>query len=214
MAEPSAQSAAATPRIRTCPCCGLAQFVPHVAASRRACCVRCETTLDSPVARIRSASRTAAIATAALILYPPAILLPIMRIEQLGHHHESSILDGVATLLAEGHLFVGVIVLVCSIILPIAKLAGLLTLSTAGMKMEHHHRAWTHRVIEFTGRWGMLDVLAVAVLVSAVKLGSSVELTAGPGAVAFTVVVLLSLAASAVFDPHAFWENAETKGPA
>ena len=116
-------------------------------------------------------------------------------------------LGGILRFNGIGHLFVGIIILICSIILPIAKLAGLLTLSIAGMKMEHHHRAWMHRVIEFTGRWGMLDVLAVAVLVSAVKLGSSVELTAGPGALAFAVVVLLSLAASAVFDPHAFWEN-------
>lgn len=131
----------------------------------------------------------------------------MMRIEQFGHVSASSILDGTATLLSEGHWFVGIVVLMCSIVLPIAKLLGLLALSVVGMRMGHVTRARTHRFIEFTGRWGMLDILAVAVLVAAVKLGASVELTAGPGAIAFTVVVILSLVASAVFDPHAFWDD-------
>lgn len=193
--------------IRSCPCCGLAQIIPTVSGDERACCARCHTTIPQPVAKLRSHTRTAAIALAALIIYPFAVTLPILKIERFGALRESSILDGVATLLADGDFFVGLIVLLCSIILPIAKLIGLLVLSSGGMAMQHRQRAWTYRIINWTGRWGMLDVLAVAVLVAAVKLGSQIQLTAGPGAAAFATVVILSLLASAVFDPHAIWER-------
>jgi len=203
----AAESAAAEQSFRVCPCCGLAQRVPPVPPRRRACCARCGSTLALPASRRRSASRTAAIASAALILYPFAVLLPMLRIEQLGHRHDASVIDGVIALLAEGHLFVGVVVLLCSIILPVAKLGGLLAICTGGAFMGTRHRAWTYRFIEWTGRWGMLDVLAVAVLVAVVKLRSSVDLTAGPGAAAFAAVVILSLLASASFDPHSLWHD-------
>ena len=62
-------------------------------------------------------------------------------------------------------------------------------------------------MIEFIGRWGMVDVLLVAVLVAVVKLGDLVEVTPGPGVVVFGGVVILSLIASAMFDPHAIWEE-------
>jgi paraquat-inducible protein A len=61
-------------------------------------------------------------------------------------------------------------------------------------------------MVEFLGRWGMVDVLLVAVLVAVVKLGDLVTVTPGPGVLAFGSVVVLSLLASAAFDPHALWE--------
>ncbi|MGI9014138.1 MAG: paraquat-inducible protein A [Phycisphaerales bacterium] len=202
-----------TLNIHTCHCCGLAQQVPLVRANQEAGCVRCHTRIDHQRARLRSHSRTAAVALSALILYPAAVLLPIMRIEQMGIHHDASIFDGTATLLREGHIFVGIVVLLCSIVLPLAKLAGLLALSSGRVLMHMKQRAWAYRFVEFTGRWGMLDVLAVAVLVAVVKLGASVELSAGPGAAAFAAVVILSLIASTLFDPHALWADEPARGP-
>ncbi len=193
--------------ILTCSCCGLPQVVPAVSGKQRAVCARCGAGLVSVISRYRNNSRTAAIALAGLILYPLGVLLPIMRLEQMGHASESSILDGTATLLSKGHIAVGIVVLACSVILPVVKLVALLTLTSGDFVLRRHHRAWVYRAVEFTGRWGMLDVLAVAVLVAAVKLGESIELTPGPGATAFAAVVILSLLASASFDPHAMWEE-------
>ena len=65
----------------------------------------------------------------------------------------------------------------------------------------------TYRVVEFTGRWGMLDVLLVTLLIAVVKLGDVVQVAPGPAALAFTAVVVLSLLAAATFDPHALWEG-------
>ncbi len=196
--------------IRGCPCCGLVQTLPSVPRGMRACCVRCATTLHRPATRIRGNSRAAAIALAALILYPVAVMLPMLRIERFGHTHESSIIEGTISLLSGGHVLVGIVVLLCSIILPLGKLLSLLVLSAGGFRMRREHRALTYHIVEFTGRWGMLDILLVAVLVAALKIGDMVEVSAGPAALAFTLVVGLSLLATAAFDPHDIWRSRPT----
>jgi len=199
--------------IRACPCCGLAQIVPELPAGLRACCVRCNSNLRSRSTIARGNHRAAAIALAALILYPLAVTLPMLRIERFGHRHESSILEGVSTLLSSDHLIVGVVVLLCSIVLPLGKLISLLVLSAGGTMMRRKHRAMTYRIVEFTGRWGMLDVLLVAVLIAALKIGDLVEVTPGPAALSFTLCVVLSLVATAAFDPHALWPMDERDQP-
>ena len=82
-------------------------------------------------------------------------------------------------------------------------------LCSGRFSLRHHHRALTYHLIEWTGRWGMLDVLLVAVLVALVKLGDLMQISAGPGATAFATVVILSLLASACFDPHSLWSSDE-----
>jgi paraquat-inducible protein A len=193
--------------IRACPCCGLVQSAPPVPRRRRACCARCGTNLLRRSVIARSNSRTAALALSALILYPLAVSLPMLRVERFGHRSESSILEGVADLFGAGHLLVGVVVLLCSIIFPLGKLLALLALSAGGVGMRERHRARTYHIVDWTGRWGMLDVLLVAVLVAVVKLGDFIEVSPGPAALAFTICVVLNLLAAASFDPHALWES-------
>ncbi len=193
--------------LRTCTCCGLAQLVNPVTRGMRACCVRCGCSMQRRSDALRSNSRTAALAVAAIVLYPVAISIPMLRIEQLGHRHEASILQGITTLFAEGQWLVGVIVLLCSVVFPLSKLFGLLVLTTSVLPLPKRHRAMTYTVIEWTGRWGMLDVLLVAVLVAVLKLGNSIEVNVGPAAIAFAACVLLSLLAAASFDPHSLWER-------
>ena len=104
-------------------------------------------------------------------------------------------------LLGSGHLFLALIVFVCSILFPLFKLAGLLVLSAEHLPIGERARNRTWRVLELTGRWGMLDVLLVAALVAAVKLGDLVRIDSGPGLYAFAGTVVLSLIASAAWDP-------------
>lgn len=197
----------ATPNVRSCPVCGLAHRVPAMTRPFRAICTRCRTTLVGPAGSSRSLSRTAAFAVTALVLYAPAMLLPVMRIEQFGHAQATSILGGTIDLLAHGHLGIGLVILICSVVVPLTKLLTLLTLVMRPNVLRHHHRALAHHLLEWTGRWGMLDVLAVAVVVAALKLGDLVDVTPGPGAIAFAGVVALSLLASASFNPHLAWDR-------
>ncbi len=191
--------------LRACPCCGLVQRLPAVPVGMRACCGRCGTHLRRRRVGAGGNSGTVALALAALILYPLGVMLPMLTIERFGYHHEASILEGISTLISSGHLVVGIIVLLCSIVFPLGKLLALLVLSAGGMAMRHKHRALTYHIVEWTGRWGMLDVLLVALLVAALKIGDLVEVSAGPAALAFTCVVVLSLLATALFDPHSLW---------
>lgn len=144
-------------------------------------------------------------AVAALVLYPLAVTLPIMRLEQLGHAREASVWSGSLGLLREGEVLVGAVVFVCSVVLPLLKLLGIVALCSS-RRLASNHGARFYRAIEITGRWGMLDVLLVAIVVAWVKIGDLVEVEPGPGALAFTACVLLSLTASARFDPHALWD--------
>jgi paraquat-inducible protein A len=131
----------------------------------------------------------------------------MLKVQQFGHHHQTSVLGGISALFANRQVVVGAIVLLCSVVFPVTKLAALLALTFPGAaaRLAHHHKAFTYRLIELTGRWGMLDVLLVAVLVALLKLGNVMDVTAGPAALAFSACVTLSLLAAAFFDPRQLW---------
>lgn len=196
-------------RLRACGTCGLVQRVPELQPGTRARCPRCQSIVARPPSKAdaNSIGATSAFAIAALLLYPLAVGLPFMSITRLGHHTNSSILESCANLLDHGDFVVGGVVLFCSVILPLAKLTGLLLISNARGWMRRKHTAATWRMIELAGRWGMIDVLLAAVLLAMLKLGDLVTVEPAPGLFAFTTCVLLSLAASATFDPHSLWET-------
>lgn len=194
--------------LRACATCGLVHTVADVPPKHVARCTRCDSVIRHG-SHPASESRTAALAAAALILFVPAITLPVMTLERLGHESAASIWSGTVKMLANGDYAVGLTVLFFSLVAPLAKLAALFTLSLGGRRLSAGARSATYHAVEFIGRWGMLDVLLVAVLVAAVKLGDLVEVTAGPGVVVFGMVVILNLLASMSFDPHAIWERDE-----
>lgn len=156
--------------------------------------------------------RTAAFALAALVMYPAAMLLPVLELRKMGHARSSTIWSGTVDLLAHHQYAIGIIVFLCSIVIPVAKILGMLGLwwtvrRPGAIAVTPRARAATYRVIDWIGRWGMLDVLLVAVLVAAVKLGDWMDVAPGPGVAAYAAVVIFSLLSSASFDPHAIWEE-------
>lgn len=191
---------------RACHCCGLIHRLPNVPEGHLSRCTRCNTVLTAPVDRVLSASRTAAAATAAFVLFWPAILLPILEIEKLGQTQSSSILGGILELLAHGSWFVGVVVLVFSIIFPLTKIVLMLELSMLEV-LNREHKAFTLRLMEHVGKWSMMDVMLLAFLVMLVKLGNLVEFQFGPAVIAFVLCVAMSMIASLSFDPHSIWED-------
>jgi len=196
-------------RLEACSCCSLIQHVPVVEPGYEARCRRCATVLHDPSRPDRGPTRTLAATLAALLLYPAAFLLPIMTIERFGHRTEASLYSGSFGLIAGGDVLVGTVVLVCSVLLPLAKLLGLLVVNVRRPWLTRHRRASTYRWIERLGRFGMLDVLLLALLVAWVKVGDLVEIHPGPGALAFTGCVLASLLASAWFDPRRIFAEEE-----
>jgi paraquat-inducible protein A len=108
-----------------------------------------------------------------------------------------------------GNYFVGIVVFVFSILFPLTKIVLLLELSMLEL-FHRRHKAFTLRMMEQLGKWSMMDVMLLAFLVMAVKLGEMVEFHFGPAIVAFVLCVVMSMVASLCFDPHAIWDEAET----
>jgi len=191
--------------LAACHCCGLIQQLPELREKEYAVCQRCATTLNHGTDTRHHWS--IALALSGLIFYIPAMLLPMMSIERLGHRNEDSLLSGLGALFADGYWFIGMVVLLFSVILPFFKLLLLLILSRQDSIKAPHHRASLYHTVEFLGRWGMLDVMLMAVLVAFVKLGNLVSIHAGAGLIAFTFLVLCSLCASLTFNPHMMWQK-------
>lgn len=186
-----------------CDRCGQIQVAPAGSAPLHPYCIRCETSLAPRWWHNRQAA--AALALSALTLYVPSILLPLMRLETLGHKSEASILQGVSSLLADRHYFVGGVVFLFSLVLPPLKLLALLVLSAGWLRGAHQARL--HHWVELLGRWGMLDVLVVAVLVAFVKLGDTVQIQPGAGLGLFAACVLCSLLSSLCLHLPSLWED-------
>ncbi len=190
-----------------CRACGLRQQLPDLPKQTVANCHQCKTRLHRHTPR--GVQRTFAFSLAALILFFPALTLPIISLERLGHQSESTIWEGVVALWQDGVPSVSIIVFLCSILIPLAKIGGLMFLCLSWKTKRPKQQATLLHVIEGIGRWSMLDVFLVAILVATVKLGNIASITPGPGIIAFTSVVLLTVFASTSFDPCLFWQHSE-----
>lgn len=196
----------------SCHICHLVQRLPEQTSpdSVPVCC-RCETPLEVKDSNVRIAwSRQSALA--ALLCYPLAITLPALRFERFGHVSENSIVGSIQTLFTDGYLGLGIIVLLCSVLIPLCKLIGIWVVCSDSF-LKTRHRAQTYKILEWSGRWGMIDVLLVAVLVALLKVGELVNVYPGPGAMLFAAVVFLSLLASYFFHPRIVWERQDDSAP-
>ncbi len=191
---------------KACHCCGLIHHVAELSSNQVAICTRCKSVVERPRNHDRAQARTAATSVAALILFPPAVLLPILEIEKLGHHHRSSILGGILELYQTGSYLIASVILLFSIVFPLAKIVALIELSWL-CSLREHHRATTYRWMERIGKWSMMDVMLLALLVMTIKLTGLVQFHFGPAVLAFVLCVAMSMIAALCFDPHSIWES-------
>ncbi len=191
---------------KACHCCGLIHEIGALQSNERAQCTRCDSVIDQSRNFRRSQGRTAAAAVAAMVLLPAAVLLPILEIEQLGHHHRSSIIGGIIDLYQTRSIFVAIVILLFSVVLPLLKILALIELSWL-CSLQQRHRAWTYRWMEQIGKWSMMDVMLLALLVMMFKLTGVVQFHFGPALIAFVLCVSMSMIAAICFDPHAIWES-------
>jgi len=193
----------------SCDTCCLVQTVEGLVPGTAAECIRCGSFVAAR-SSTRSLEVTAALSLAALVLYVPANIYPIMKLHLHGAYSESTVWDGVAMLITHDQWFVAIIVFLASMVIPLVKLAGLFSLVvTAGMGWGRRLRNRTrlYKFIEAIGPWAMLDVFLLAVLVALVKLSAWAKILPGPGLVAFTAMVVLTMLASAAFDPKLIWQR-------
>ncbi len=190
--------------LASCHTCGKVQsLVDHR-------CSRCGSALHSR--KPHSLQRTWALTLAAAILYIPANLLPIMNAEGLGGGGENTILSGVVTFWHHGAYPIAIVVFTASVVIPILKLLAIITLCLSTRRCSHP-RSMTrvYRLTELVGRWSMVDVFVVAILVAVVQLGSLMSIEPGPAALAFAGVVILTMLAAMSFDPRLLWDAASSR---
>lgn len=171
-------------------------------------CPRC----DAPVhlRKPDSIQRTAALLVTAVVLLVPANVLPIMQTEHLGRVTPSTIVEGVILLWEEGSYPIALVILIASVFVPIAKILILATLCWSvarGSAAGPHDRARLYRLTELVGRWSMIDVFVVAVLVALINLGGLLTIRPGGAALAFAGVVVTTILAALAFDPRLIWDQ-------
>jgi paraquat-inducible protein A len=191
---------AAARGLAACHVCG------KVAPVENAGCGRCGAPLH--LRKPCSLQRTLALTVAATFLYLPANLLPIMTVESLtGGAEPSTIVEGVITFWQTGAYPVAIIIFIASIVIPILKIFSIFGLCLAA-RMNRRPIAATrvYRMTEIVGRWSMVDVFVVAILVSVVQLGSLMSIRPGPAALAFASVVVLTMLAAHTFDQRLIWD--------
>mgnify|MGYP000845342240 CR=1 FL=1 len=154
---------------------------------------------------------------AGLIFYIPANLYPMLRTATLGSSQQNTILGGVVELVAHHNYLVAGVVFVASIVIPIAKFFAIAYLA---LSVGHERRAGSHphlrlyEVVEFIGRWSMIDVFVVAILSALVQLGAVASIHPGPAAASFALSVAFTMLSAQSFDPRLIWRGpAQAKDP-
>lgn len=167
--------------------------------------------IHSPVTQASAAysvQRTWALLFTAMLLYIPANTLPIMHTNLLGNNEPSTIISGVKLLWESGSYPVASVIFVASVVVPIAKLIALAWLNFSVQKQHSTNqtgRALSYRLTEIVGRWSMIDVFVVAILVALIQLGNTMSIYPGPAVFAFCAVVFITMMAAMTFDSRLIW---------
>ncbi|HTH15138.1 MAG TPA: paraquat-inducible protein A, partial [Magnetospirillum sp.] len=182
---------ALTAGLRACLCCRQV-FRPAEEREVPLRCPRCGSAVHPRKAD--SLSRTWAYLVAAAILYVPANLLPVMNTSSLFGTSHDTILSGVVYFWTSGSPGLAALIFSVSVVIPLAKLASLAFLAHRARRppgADVHHLGHLYKIIELVGRWSMLDVFVIALMVGMVRFKTLATIEAGPGAAAFGAVVVL-----------------------
>lgn len=195
-----------------CHTCSLLVRRPDGTPRGKIRCPRCAAPLH--LRKPNSIARTWALVIAALIFYIPANLLPVTTTTYLGRTQSDTILSGVLYFMQTGSWGIALIIFVASIVVPIAKLVvliGLLLSVQRRSPWRPEERTVLYRMTELVGRWSMLDVFVVTVLVALVRLGYLSTIEAGAGIIYFAAVVVITMIAAMTFDPRLIWDALENR---
>jgi paraquat-inducible protein A len=163
----------------------------------------------------RSAKLSLVFSLTAMIFYIPANIFPFMTIELYGDKNSSTIWTGILSLLDQRSYAIALVVFLASILIPILKLLIIFYLSMSGRNGRHSKfKMELYGFVEAIGRWSMLDIFLLAILVAMVKLGHWTSVRPEAGAGMFALVVISTMLSSAYFDPRILWEQSREKSDA
>ena len=185
---------ALTASLVSCHSCHLLSKTRPLSKGSFAVCPRCGAALHSR--KPNSIARTWALVIAAAIFYIPANVLPITRVISFGKAQSDTIMSGVIYFVKSGSWPIALVIFVASVFVPLLKLIILIYLLISVQiksKWRPKDRTRLYRITEAVGRWSMVDIYVVTLLVALVKLGALATIEAGPGAIFFAGVVIITI---------------------
>lgn len=204
-------SSAKTLGLAACLVCGLVSRLPNnnLAQNQSSLCRRCNTTLHNR--KPKSLIHSWALLVIAFLLYIPANILPIMDTSSLFNAQQDTIISGIIYLWRSGSWFLAIVVFFASVVFPLFKMIALtfLLLSIKFKNAWHPlERTKLYRFLINIGRWSMLDIYIVAILVTLIRIKSFTVIQASPGALMFAGVVVFTILAVETFDSRLLWDSA------
>ncbi|MCA8879264.1 MAG: paraquat-inducible protein A [Rhodobacteraceae bacterium] len=173
-------------------------------------CPRCKGRLHSRFPH--SLQRTWAWWIAGLITYVPANLYPMMIMDTFVTSYKSTIVGGAIELIHSGDAFVGLVVILASVVIPTSKFLAIAYVALAlrnPRKVNPHLLHKVYEVVEFIGRWSMIDVFVVAILSALVHLGAVATILPGIAAISFGSTVIFTMFSALSLDPRLIWDTTE-----
>ena len=201
---------AASASLQSCHSCNLLSKMSGSHGHSHALCPRCGAPLHQR--KTNSLTRTWALTIAAFIFYIPANVLPITVVTSLGKTQADTIMSGVIYFVQTGMWPIALVIFVASVAVPLLKLfvlAFLLISVQRKSRWRPEDRTRLYRIAEAVGRWSMVDIFVVTILVALVKLGGLASIDAGPAATYFAAVVVTTMFAAMSFDPRLIWDVME-----
>lgn len=174
----------------------------------QAICSRCHSPIN--FRKPRSIEKTWALTIASVILLFPANLIPITTVIELGSGEPDTIMSGIISLYQNRYYLIAFLIFVASIVVPVIKVIGLMYLLISIKKkssLTAMQRIWLYRFIEWIGRWSMLDIYVLSVLMVMVNAGVIADVRAEPGANYFLAVIILTMFAAKSFDTRLIWQD-------
>lgn len=202
---------AAAAGLVSCDICGLLSHPHH--PDHPGHCPRCGGEVE--FRRRHSIQHTWALVIAAAICYVPANLLPVLTTTTFGSAESDTIMGGVVFLYASGSWPLALIVLIASVMVPLGKLIALAYLLISvqrGVPGGMRERTRLYRMVEFIGRWSMLNVFVDTFTVALIQLQPLMSVEPGPGVLFFAAVVVLTMLAAETFDPRLIWDSSREEG--
>ncbi len=146
----------------------------------------------------------------ALLCYIPANLYPMLRTSTLGSVSQDTIVGGAITLAEHGSYVVAAIILLASVVIPTLKFLAIAYLAVSVSRpssASQHTRHILYEVVEYIGRWSMIDVFVVAILSALVHLGSIASIEPGPASLTFALTVVFTMISAQSFDSRLIWDQ-------
>jgi paraquat-inducible protein A len=191
-----------------CPVCHKKLYWKTAPPDEKKSCPRCGAGVRQR--HYGSIGQSWALTLTALILLIPANLLPIMTVFQFGEGQSSTIMAGVILLLHHGMIPIALIVFVASIAVPFLKITGIIVLLLSvqlNWQVSPRQRTLMYRMVEYIGKWSMLDIFVIAILAKLVAMGKIATIEGNIAAVYFGLAVVMTMLAAMVFDQRLIWDE-------